>query len=93
MQTHIFYHRCFNPAIRANLGIADDGVGADHAVLTDMALALNIGVGPDDRILPDEDFLIDKNAAVAFSLLFFILTAVSSFSGTFLEWKHNYQNS
>jgi uncharacterized membrane protein YbhN (UPF0104 family) len=31
--------------------------------------------------------LIDRNAAVAFSLLFFILTAVSSFAGTFLETK------
>lgn len=29
--------------------------------------------------------LIDRNAAVAFSLLFFILTAISSFIGTFLE--------
>jgi len=37
--------------------------------------------------------MIDKNAAVAFSLLFFVLTAVSSFSGTFLEWKLNHQNS
>jgi uncharacterized membrane protein YbhN (UPF0104 family) len=31
--------------------------------------------------------MIDKNTAVAFSLLFFILTAISSFSGTFLETK------
>ncbi len=37
--------------------------------------------------------MIDKNTAVAFSLLFFILTAVSSFSGTFLEWKLNPKNS
>jgi len=33
--------------------------------------------------------LIDKNTAVAFSLLFFILTAISSFSGTFLEYRLN----
>ncbi|MBS0000827.1 MAG: flippase-like domain-containing protein [Cyclobacteriaceae bacterium] len=31
--------------------------------------------------------MIDKNAAVAFSLLFFILTAFSSLPGTFLELK------
>ena len=31
--------------------------------------------------------LIDKNTAVAFSLLFFILTALSSFIGIFLEHK------
>lgn len=37
--------------------------------------------------------MIDKNTAVAFSLLFFILTALSSFSGTFLEWKLNPKNS
>jgi uncharacterized membrane protein YbhN (UPF0104 family) len=31
--------------------------------------------------------MIDINTAVAFSLLFFILTAISSFTGTFLETK------
>jgi uncharacterized membrane protein YbhN (UPF0104 family) len=31
--------------------------------------------------------MIDKNTAVAFSLLFFLLTAISSFAGTFLEFK------
>lgn len=36
--------------------------------------------------------MIDKNTAVAFSLLFFILTALSSFLGTFLEWRLNGKN-
>jgi len=36
--------------------------------------------------------LIDKNTAVAFSLLFFVITAISSFSGTFLEMKLNPKN-
>jgi uncharacterized membrane protein YbhN (UPF0104 family) len=36
--------------------------------------------------------MIDKNTAVAFSLLFFIVTALSSFSGTFLEWRLNQKN-
>ena len=31
--------------------------------------------------------LIDKNTAVAFSILFFIITAFSSFSGIFFETK------
>jgi hypothetical protein len=30
---------------------------------------------------------IDKNAAVAFSLLFFLITAVTSLAGVFLKFK------
>ena len=33
-------------------------------------------------------FMIDKNAAVAFSILFFLITAISSFSGLFLNSKN-----
>ncbi len=36
--------------------------------------------------------MIDKNTAVAFSLLFFVLTAISSFSGIFLEGELNKKN-
>jgi len=36
------------------------------------------------------DYLfIDKNTAVAFSILFFVITAISSFTGIFFETKVN----
>ncbi len=49
------------------------------------------GVGARELVfvLAHDYVQIDKNAAVAFSLLFFVITAFTSFSGAFLKFKAN----